>query len=61
MDNDIFLVEESFVKTEAEWKEWWSQNEHRLYYDAEEEVYHVKEVYKEYSEQTTEEDGLKKL
>ena len=60
MDNDIFLVEESFVKTEAEWEKWWSQNEHRLYFDAEEEVYHVKEAYKEDSEQTAEEGVLKR-
>ncbi|MHC5059842.1 MAG: hypothetical protein ACYTFK_01990 [Planctomycetota bacterium] len=57
MDNDIFLVEESFVKTADEWKEWWSQNEHRLYFSEEEQVYHVKEAYKESFKPAKKEDG----
>jgi len=47
MDNDTFLVEESFVKTPQEWQKWWSENEHRLYFSAEEQIYRVKEAYRE--------------
>ena len=41
-DNEIFLVEESFVKTYDEWRAWWAQNQHRLYYDDDQKIYRVK-------------------
>jgi len=47
MDNDIFLVDEAFVKTAAQWEKWWSQNRHRLYFSSEEQIYRVKDAYKE--------------
>ena len=49
MDNEIFLVDEAFVKTPAEWRKWWGQNQHRLYFDAEQQIYHVKDEYKKSS------------
>jgi hypothetical protein len=41
-NNQIFLVEESFVKTYDEWQVWWGKNKHRLYYDDERKIYRVK-------------------
>ncbi|RKY09283.1 MAG: hypothetical protein DRP65_08005 [Planctomycetota bacterium] len=46
MDDEIFLVNEEFVKTPAEWDKWWSQNQHRLYFDPERQLYRVKDEYK---------------
>ncbi len=58
MDNDIFLVEEAFVKTADEWQKWWSENEHRLYFNEAEQVYHVKEAYKESFKPAKKEKGV---
>lgn len=46
MDNDTFLVENEFVKTPQQWQKWWSENQHRLYFCPEEQIYRVKEAYK---------------
>ena len=46
MDDEIFLIDEEFVKTPAEWQKWWSQNQNRLYYDPERRIYRVKDEYK---------------
>jgi hypothetical protein len=46
MDDDIFLVNEEFVKTPAEWDKWWSQNRNRLYFDPERRLYRIKDEYK---------------
>jgi len=46
MDDEIFLVDEEFVKTPAEWQKWWSQNRNRLYFDPARQIYRVKDEYK---------------
>jgi len=46
MDDDIFLVDEAFVKTPEEWEKWWGENEERLYFSPEEQIYRVKEGHK---------------
>ncbi|MCK4958696.1 MAG: hypothetical protein KAT00_04840 [Planctomycetes bacterium] len=62
MDNDTFLVEESFVKTWPEWQQWWSQNKHRLYLNHEENKYHIKDALKEpYCPPTPKGRDLKKM
>jgi len=45
-DDKIFLIDEEFVKTPAEWDKWWSQNRNRLYFDPARRLYRVKDVYK---------------
>lgn len=42
VDDDVKLVPASFIKTEAEWKEWWKANEARLEWSEEEKRYRPK-------------------
>lgn len=44
-DNDVFLVSESLAMTPNQWDKWWSENQHRLYFSEEEQIYRVKEAY----------------
>lgn len=60
-DNEVFLVEESFVKTPEEWDKWWSANRHRLYFSEDQQIYRVKEAHIENYYPNREDDDLGKF
>jgi len=42
IDEDVMLVPAAFVLTEDEWYNWWRENQDRLYWSEEEQIYRVK-------------------
>jgi ankyrin repeat protein len=44
IDDNVLLVQKSFVKTQQDWNLWWKTNRNRLYWDEEEQMYFVKGV-----------------
>jgi hypothetical protein len=44
VDDNVLLVQRSFVKTQHDWDLWWEANKNRLYWDEEEHLYLVKGV-----------------
>ena len=43
IDEDVMLVSEAFVLAEDEWQRWWAENQNRLYWSEQEQIYKVRE------------------
>ena len=42
IDDDVLLVPAAFVLRKSDWEKWWADNQDRLYWSEDEQIYRVK-------------------